>query len=166
MGTIGTETENTSDVETDDKHDGQDGRDCGDQFTGTIAERHCVASSCEYGRSCINSGSEPDASGHVPSCTTCWQGHASLTSSGGAKRGHPSLWREASRKIASKSVYGLLLAMEGEEGGVATGAIGSSKFFDMIVREVVFPMMEKMGVPDRVWKLQDSFVFHLKRLFC
>ena len=52
--------------------------------------------------------------------------------------------------------------MEGE--GVATAAIGSSKFFDMIVWEVVFPMMGQIG-PDRVWKLQASFVFHLKQFF-
>ena len=55
--------------------------------------------------------------------------------------------------------------MEGEEEGVATAAVDSSKFFDMIVWKVVFSVMGKMGVPDRVWKLQASFVFHLKRLF-
>ena len=59
----------------------------------------------------------------------------------------------------------VLLAMEGEEEGVATAAIDSFKFFDMIVWEVVFPMMGKMGVPESVWKLQASFVFHLKRFF-
>ena len=35
--------------------------------------------------------------------------------------------------------------MEGEDEGVATAAIDSSKFFDMIVWKVVFTMMEKMG---------------------
>ena len=43
--------------------------------------------------------------------------------------------------------------------------IDSSKLFDMIVLEVVFPMMGKMGVPESVWKLQASFVFHLKLFF-
>ena len=37
--------------------------------------------------------------------------------------------------------------MECEEEGVATAAIDSSKFFDMIVWEVVFTMMGKMGSP-------------------
>ena len=58
-----------------------------------------------------------------------------------------------------------LMAREGEEEGIATAAIDSSKFFDMIVLEVVFASMGKMGFPDRVWKLQASFVFHLKRSF-
>ena len=57
-------------------------------------------------------------------------------------------------------VWTVLLAMEGEEEGVVTAAIDSSKFFDMIVWEVVFPMMGKVGVPDRIWKLQANFVFH------
>ena len=39
-------------------------------------------------------------------------------------------------------------------------AVDSSKFFDMIVGEVVFTR-----VPDLVWKLQANFVFHLKRFF-
>ena len=65
-------------------------------------------------------------------------------SSGGAKLGVPNLWREASQKIAFK----------GEEEGVVTAAIDLSKFFDMIVWEVVFSVLGKMGVPDRVWKLQ------------
>ena len=39
----------------------------------------------------------------------------------------------------------LLVAMEGEEEGVAMAAIDSSKFFDMIVLEVVFPMMGNMA---------------------
>ena len=59
----------------------------------------------------------------------------------------------------------VVLAMEGEEEGVATAAIGSANFFDVIVWEVVFPMIEKMGVPDSVWKLHVSFVFLLKRFF-
>ena len=54
--------------------------------------------------------------------------------------------------------------MEGEEEGVPTAAIDSSKFFDMVVREV-FTMMWKMGIPDQVWKLQASFVVHLQRFF-
>ena len=49
-------------------------------------------------------------------------------------------------------VWTALLAMEGEKE--------SSELFDMIVWEV-----EKMRVADRVWKLQASFVFHLKRFF-
>ena len=65
-----------------------------------------------------------------------------------------------------QSVYGLLLAMEGEEEGVATAAIDSSMFFDMIGWEVVFPTMGKMEVPCLVQKLRASFVFHLKRFFC
>ena len=40
--------------------------------------------------------------------------------------------------------------MEGEEEGVAMAAIDSSKFFDMIVWEVVFSMTVKMEVPDSV----------------
>ena len=81
-------------------------------------------------------------------------------STGGAKRGCPSLWREEG---IQEFVWIVLLAMEGEEEGVSTAAIDSSKFFDMIVW--VFPLMAKMGVPDQVWKLQASFVSHLKRFF-
>ena len=86
----------------------------------------------------------------VPLVPACGQGHASLMSSGGAKLGCPTLWREAFQKIASQEcVWTLLLAMEGEEEGVATAAIDTSKFLDMIVWEMVFPMMGKMRVPDR-----------------
>ena len=62
-------------------------------------------------------------------------------------------------------VWTVLWATEGEEEGVATAAIDSSKFFGMIVWEVVSPHDREEGVPDRVWKLQASFVFHLKRFF-
>ena len=40
------------------------------------------------------------------------------------------------------------MAMEGEEEGVATAAIDSSKFVDMIVWEVVFIMMGKKQIPE------------------
>ena len=83
-----------------------------------------------------------------------------LMSSGGRKSGCPSLWREVPLDIASKSVYGQSrLVMDGDEEGVATAAIVLSTFFIMIVWKVVFTMMGMMGVPDRVWKLQASFVF-------
>ena len=45
------------------------------------------------------------------------------------------------RQSHPECVWTVLLAMEGEDEGVATAAIDSSKFFDVIVWEVVFPMI-------------------------
>ena len=94
-------------VGSDERHDGHGGRSRGKP----------VASSCGYGCSCTDTeGSKPDAStvgpptnhGHVFAVQLFGrEGHDSLTSSGGATRGYPSRWREASQTIASQSVYGL-----------------------------------------------------------
>ena len=50
----------------------------------------------------------------------------------------------------------VLLAMEGAEEGVAPAAIDSSKFFDVIVWEVVFSMMGTMEVPDCVCRSSEQ----------
>ena len=89
-----------------------------------------------------------------------------MMSSGGAKLGCPNLWREASQKIAFKSVGGLWCwQWKVRRKELPRRQSAPPKFFDVIVWEVVFPMIEKMGVPDSVWKLHVSFVFLLKRFF-
>ena len=162
------------DGETDERYDDQNGKDSEGQDDGTADEGPGVADNCEHGCCCADTeGGESDANttgpptddSHVPSlqplgrdtlrrCHQVVQNMVAQICGGGIPENR-----------IQECVWTVLLAMEGEEEGVATAAIDSSKFFDMIVWEVVFPMMGKMGVPDSVWKLQASFVFHLKRSF-
>ena len=61
-------------------------------------------------------------------------------------------------------VWTVLLAVEGEVEGVATAAIDSSKFFDIIVLDVVVTMMED-GSPRPSAEPPSQLRLHLKRFF-
>ena len=58
----------------------------------------------------------------------------------------------------------VLLATEGQDRVVATAAVDSFKVIDMVVWELAFTTMVKLGVPAKIWKMQAWFVFHLKRV--
>ena len=157
-------------VETDD--DGQDGRDSGEEYTGPIDEKFCVASSCDVSTAAValtpkEAHQTPAPLDLRPITVTCLlynlcHGHLVLTSSGGATCGYPSLHvGDIPEHRTRECVWTVVLAVEAKEEGVATAAIDSSTFFDVMAWEVVFSMMGKMRGPGRVWKLHGTFVFHL-----
>ena len=50
-----------------------------------------------------------------------------------------------------------------KEEGIATAAIDSEKYFDSICWEVIFQMLNRIGLNQRIWKPMLNFIAHLMR---